>query len=277
MKSALQLVTIGIVLMSLGPNSHAAADKRGYSFANPVPAELMREMTTDRPDATESPFTVDPGHVQIEMDFANYGREREGGVEATEWEAAPFNLRLGLTANFEAGVFIVPYRSVTVKSGGVRVRSTGLGDAVLRGKWNFFGNDEGTTALGLMADLKVPTGDDGFSNDEWEGAVTIPIAFEIGGGWSGAAMTTVEILHTDAGRHRGAWSNTITAGRDLAENVGGFVELTSSVGNGSHVATFNCGLTYGLSRDLQLDAGVNFGLTSAATDLVIFAGMARRF
>jgi hypothetical protein len=255
----------------------AAADKRGYNFSNPVPTELMREMTTDRPDATESPFTIDPGHVQIEMDFANYGREREAGIEASEWEAVPFNLRFGLTENFEAGVFIVPYRSVTVKSAGVRVRSTGFGDVVLRGKWNFFGNDEGATALGLMADLKVPTGDDGFSNDEWEGAITLPVAFEIGGGWSGAAMTAVEILYVDAGHHRGIWSNTITAGRDLTETIGGFVELTSSVGDGSHVATFNCGLTHALSPDLQLDAGLNFGLTSAATDLVVFAGMARRF
>ena len=90
-------------------------------------------------------------------------------------------------------------------------------------------------------------------------------------------MTSVEIVYADRGSHRGVWSNTITAGRDLAENTGAFVELTSSVGDGSHVATFNCGLTHSLHRDLQLDAGVNLGLTSAATDLVLFAGMARRF
>ena len=43
----------------------AAENKHGYNPTNPVPADRLREMTTDRPDSTESPFTVDPGHVQL--------------------------------------------------------------------------------------------------------------------------------------------------------------------------------------------------------------------
>ena len=45
-------------------------DKSGYSLFHPVPRELMRELTPDRPDKTEGPFTVDAGHYQLEMDFA---------------------------------------------------------------------------------------------------------------------------------------------------------------------------------------------------------------
>jgi hypothetical protein len=31
----------------------------------------MRELSADRPDKTDCPFTVDAGHFQVEMDFAN--------------------------------------------------------------------------------------------------------------------------------------------------------------------------------------------------------------
>ena len=254
-------------------------DKRGYSWVTPVPEDLMREMSTDRPDATESPFTIDPGHVQLEMDFAAYARESEQGGRTTEWEAAPFNLRFGLTTNFEAGFFVVPYREESVEpdSGGTKTRRSGFGDTTLRTKWNFAGNDGGDFGWGLILDLKLPTAQDGMSNEEYEGAVTFPIAFALGGGWEAAAMTSIEAVYSDVGEHRAVWSNTLTAGHDLSENVGGFVELTSSAGDGSHVATFNCGLTRRFGPHVQLDTGLSFGLSSAAPDFAAFVGLSRRF
>src|SRR5205814_5062766 len=48
------------------------ADKSGYNLWRPVPDSLLREMATDRPDKTESAFTVDAGHYQIEMDVLSY-------------------------------------------------------------------------------------------------------------------------------------------------------------------------------------------------------------
>jgi hypothetical protein len=39
-------------------------DKGGYNLFNPAPRELMRELTPDRPDKTESPYAVDAGHIQ---------------------------------------------------------------------------------------------------------------------------------------------------------------------------------------------------------------------
>ncbi len=46
---------------------NAAADDRSqYWLFNPTPGRLLREMTSDGPDTTESPFTVDAGRVQTE-------------------------------------------------------------------------------------------------------------------------------------------------------------------------------------------------------------------
>src|SRR5262245_66185319 len=67
----------------------ALPDKSIYDLFHPTPNELMREMSTDRPDQTESPYTVDAGHFQVEMDLVSGGfdRDRSGGVEfrTTGW------------------------------------------------------------------------------------------------------------------------------------------------------------------------------------------------
>jgi hypothetical protein len=47
-------------------NAAERADKSGYHLFRPTPRELMRELSTDRPDQTESAYTVDAGHVQLE-------------------------------------------------------------------------------------------------------------------------------------------------------------------------------------------------------------------
>jgi hypothetical protein len=242
-----------------------------------TPGAALRELTTDRPDATESPFTVDPGRVQLEMDAASYTRNRLDGVRTTEWVVAPFNLRYGLTRNTEVGIFVTPHVHVTEKDrGGAKTTVRGVGDTVLRAKWNLQGNDGGATAYGVFADVKLPTAADGLGNDKVEGAVTFPIAYEVGAGWEGAAMTSVEFVRADEGR-RTVWVNTITFARDLAPDLGGFLELTSAAGDGAHVATFNCGLTRRIGPTLQLDCGVNLGITRTAPDLTLFAGLSRKF
>src|SRR5690348_9134398 len=92
-----------------------------------APAELDgagRELTTDRPDATESPYTVAARRVQVEADAASFARDTAAGQRTETWEAGAFNVRLGLTARTELGLFVVPFR---------QVRESGLaGPAVTR-------------------------------------------------------------------------------------------------------------------------------------------------
>ncbi len=43
--------------------------KQRYNLFHPTPKDSLREMDPDRPNVTESPYTVDAGHVQYEADF----------------------------------------------------------------------------------------------------------------------------------------------------------------------------------------------------------------
>lgn len=255
------------------------ADKSGYSLLNPTPAALLREMNTDRPDATEGPFTVDAGRLQLEMDFANYARDDAGGGRIREWGLAPFNLRVGLRQDLEAGVFVAPYlrHTETTGAGGETV-AKGFGDVTLRVKKNFWGNDGGESALGLIVDVKLPTAAAGLANGAVEGTVLLPLGLALPGGWELGAMTGSRVLRRDDGGGRDVvWINSVTVGHDLAAKIAGYVEVVAETGAGAPVATFDAGLTFKVDDNVQLDVGGEWGLSAAADDALMFAGLSRRF
>jgi hypothetical protein len=62
----------------------------------------MREMSTDRPDQTESAYTVDAGHFQVEMDLvsAMFDRDPSGGGDLRTTGALDENTQLDFGCNF---------------------------------------------------------------------------------------------------------------------------------------------------------------------------------
>src|SRR5262245_12557766 len=87
----------------------AAAAADTFTVFHPTPRAQMRELSTDRPDTTESPNSVDAGHVQAELDLAVLGFT--GDVSTIDVAAA--NLKLGLTGSTDLQVVIEPYHRET--------------------------------------------------------------------------------------------------------------------------------------------------------------------
>src|SRR5262245_3030702 len=113
---------VGLTAFSLGMSASAFAedsheplpDKSRYNLFNPVPKEFMRELSPDRPDKTDSPYTVDAGHFQLEMDFANLTLDRHNSehsnVHFLAAQAAPMNLKAGLLNDLDGQLVITPYQ-----------------------------------------------------------------------------------------------------------------------------------------------------------------------
>jgi hypothetical protein len=268
-------VLFGIAMLAAAASGGAATASVGEGSSR----ASLRPLTTDRPDATESPFTVDAGHVQVEMDFARRARNDQKEGRTTEWNVVPFNLRFGVSPRFEMGLFIAPYVRLEEDSAeGGRTARAGFGDLTLRGKFNVRGNDGGAIALGLIVDLTLPTARSGLGSGSVAGGVFLPLTRELAGGWSFGAMTGATVQHRTAGRGLGAtWINTATLGHALGAVLSGYVELTSAAGERSHEATFDTGLTWQVDADTQFDVGAALGLSHAADAIVVFAGVARRF
>lgn len=262
-------------VLLLLPALMMGADDR--AAVQPALSATLRPMRTDRPDFTESPYTVDAGHVQFEADFVNHATDREAGVRRTGWGVLPFNLRFGLTPELEMGVFVSSWQRETERPPlGASVTRSGFGDVTLRAKWNAFGN-EGGTAFGVIADISFPTAENDLGDGRAEGAMILPVSWDLAEGWGLSAMTAVASASDGNGVRRVQWINSASLERELTHTVAVYAELVSMARIGPHVAYFDFGATWAATPDLQFDAGINWGLSRAGDDLQAFVGVSRRF
>jgi hypothetical protein len=256
------------------------ADKSGYTLFNPTPRALMREMSTDRPDTTESAYTVDAGHFQVEMSFVDYVRDEDGGAKTETWTVLPANFKLGLTNNVDVQLVVDPYVRQKTRSAGGSETLDGFGNTQLRLKVNLWGNDGGETALAVMPFVQFPTAGDDQGNDHVEGGIIFPFAAELPAGFGLAAMAELDVVRDEANDgYAVEVLHTIGVNRQIVGELGGYVEYIGIAPidtGGGYVALIGTGLTYGLSEDVQLDFGMNFGLSDHADDLNVFAGVSFR-
>jgi hypothetical protein len=264
------------------PPSAAPADKSGYTLFNPTPGKMLRGLNSDRPDVTEGPYTVDAGHYQLEFSFVEYTHDDDHGDRTDGFSVLPANLRIGLLNNLEADVIVNPYENILFHGHGESARNAGFGDSELRAKLNLWGNDSGQTAFGLLPFIKLPTGTDDLSNHHVEGGLILPVAIaDLPGKFDLGAMAEFDIDHND--RDGGYGVNvvhTITLGHALfSEKINAYIEYVGvcpiSVGQ-SYLAYFDTGVTYVVNENLQLDCGINIGLSQRADDFTLFTGLSFR-
>lgn len=261
----------------------AVVDKWQYNLFNPTPRDQMREMSTDRPDQTESPYTVDAGHIQLEMDFVKltYDRHSPDGVRTETWNVAPLNLKFGLFNNVDLQIVLDNYLNEQTWESGAHSRTSGFGDITARLKVNLWGNDGGKTALAIMPYVKIPLSSTSIRNGQTEGGIIVPLAVELPGGWGMGVMTEVDFVTNGRGGYETEWLNSVTFSHDIIEDrLGGYIEFVAVVGTEPGFdwqGQVDVGLTYAISKDVQLDAGCNFGVTRSAPDYEPFVGISVRF
>ncbi len=187
---------------SVAESRPAVQDKSEFNLLNPTPRALTRGMSTDRPDTTESPITVDAGHFQFELSFVDYAYEKSDGVRTTTLSVVPSNIKIGLFNNTDIQFVLTPYVRETVDDNAGKNRSEGFSDDTqIRLKINLWGNDGpdpvfGETAFALMPFIKFPTGTDGLSNDHVEGGLIVPLAIALPGDFSVGLMAEIDVSTT---------------------------------------------------------------------------------
>ncbi|MBM4107350.1 MAG: transporter [Phycisphaerae bacterium] len=132
-----------------------------------------------------------------------------------------------------------------------------------------------------MPYLKIPTADDALGNDEAEGGLILPFSMALGDEWTLGAMLDLGVVRASADdRHVWDLGHTVTVSRGLFGDLGGFLEYAGFVSlnaDGDYRGSLDTGLTYAISGDVQLDAGVRLGLTRADDDIGVFAGISLRY
>jgi hypothetical protein len=251
------------------------ADKSAFTLFNPTPRQHMRELAADRPDVTENPRTVDAGHYQLELSLVDYTYERSQGETTETLRVAPLNIKAGLTNNVDLQLIFDPY----VNARGGPTRHQGHGETELRVKANLLGNDTPGTAVGVMAFVKFPTGSGELSNDHHEGGVMAMAQFDLPGEFHLGTMIEVNLVR-DAGDGYGTQLlHTAVLSRKLAGELEGYLEYVGAAYTGAgqtYQAVVGAGLVYGVNDNLQLDVGVNVGISDSADDFNVFVGLTYR-
>lgn len=288
--SAKFISTAGVTFCSIGlivaGESSPLLDKSNYSVLNPTPDAELRELSADRPDKTDSPFTVDAGHFQLEMDFGNFSYRKsnseQGQLVSREYQIAPMNLKVGLLNNLDVQLELAPWEweRVENQSSGAVEKHAGFGDITPRVKINLIGNDGGVFALALIPFLTVPTAQDHLGNPALGGGLGIPYALDVPG-WDIGFQHSIVLNRDGNGRaYHSEVSNSASVGHAVIGRLSYFVEFFSNVST-EHgvgwVGTVDTWVTYRISKNVRFDGGVYLGVTPTADASHPWIGMTWRY
>jgi hypothetical protein len=225
-------------------------------------------LITDRPDATESAFTIPQGSFQIETGiiYESTGFDEAGvSFEDQSLHFATTLLRYGMWNNVEIR-FGTMYSTSTSKVGNVETDVSGINRILLSAKFHVHEEKGILPEASLLANVRFPTGDFG---NETRYALFV------------AASHTLSDMfglgyNIGTAKEEGDWEfvYTLALGAGISDKVGVFAEVFGNFTNENH--WFDAGLTYLINNDLQLDASFGYGLDTHFPDWFINGGVSIR-
>lgn len=238
--------------------------KKQYSLFKPTPKDLMRDMETDRPDVTESPFTVDAGHFQLETDLFRF--EKEYAEDSREQTSLfnQMNLKIGLTNSTAIQIGLQSYGILheTDLSNYEKNSTRGIGDVTFRIKQNLIGNDKGNFILAVLPYVKFPTSKFD-EQSRYEGGLIVPMQFKLPHDWK--LGTQIEGSRLKDQEDNGMYNEllqSLTLSHDIVKHCAGIAETFYTYDLKKHQWTnyLNAAVQIDILEDFKLDAGVNYGL-----------------
>jgi len=287
----------GFILLLMMPplawadSGNPPADKSQYNLFNPTPGDAMRGMDTDRPNVTNTPHTIDAGHLQIETglyDASHFHDRTHGGDLVTDTlTLGHINARLGLTDRVEINAAIDSYDRVRSADNiaGRTTRFSGFGDTVIGGKLNLWGNQGGDdpwlSGFALQPQVKVPTAQAGIGNNHVEWAVGAPFLVNLIEGFHLGLQTALgQERNTANSGYVTGWQNSASLDHVIFGALDVYLEYAmhaSTERNTQPRQSVDLGFTYPLTDNLVLDSGVLIGANKATPGVEWTSGVSFRF
>jgi hypothetical protein len=260
-----------ISLNFFGLLAHASDGKSAYSLFNRVPEAELRPLSTDRPDVTESPYTVDAGWYQIELDVAVSRFDKNEQLSTSYLQS---NIKVGLNHYMDLQFIVDPF---DYSPNGQQVRN----NSQMRLKINLFGNDSGDVAAALLPFVTFTDGKPETTNKKMGAGLAIPLFFALPEDWSLGAMVQWTWGYDESlDGYQLNYLTSFSLSREIKEKLSGFIEYAanSDVDKSSPGAhQIGLGLVYLQTPSQQWDIGVFTGITDANQDYVPFLGYTARF
>lgn len=234
----------------------------------------MRSFETDRPDLTESPFTVDAGHFQYETDLFKTDRSTLQGVKTIQNVYNGFNFKAGITNTLDIQFILESFTTRKIIEGNSSASESGIGNITLRAKQNLWGDDNGRTAMAILPFIDIPTK----TGSKVTGGVVFPLAVELSHDWDIGAELEFDLQDNQLnnGYHVNLLASS-TVSHPLFSNLSFFAE--GMVSRESELKSYeyflDAGIVFEWKDNINLDTGLYYGLKSSSSK-VFFIGLSFR-
>jgi hypothetical protein len=255
-------------------------DSAHFSLFKPVPRNQLRELRPDRPGVTESPYTVDAGHFQLETDAVRLINRREGDQREREWHAAYLMPKLGLSRRTDVQLEVPLYSAQKQRQAGDPTweRHRGFGDVALRVKHNFLGDDDDAPlAMSVVGYVRLPTG--GMAGDGGtEYGLIVPADVHLGDKWDleGQVEADVDYDRETGSRYLGVVPS-VALEHDFTDKFSFLVEGVTrwDKQHSGWRSSVNLAPIINVTDNLQFDFGAHLAL-NRETDREFFFGFTFR-
>ncbi len=253
------------------------------SFGPAVQAEeapAASPICTDRPGKASAACTADAGHFQVEADIVNGTFQRLDGVTTDTWLVINPTLKYGLGPTLDVEATWSPLMSVRTRSNGQTRTLSGDSDLFFRLKDKVY--SQGAVEVALIPYVKAPTARSGVGDGAWEAGLIAPVAIKLPGPWSLNYTGEVDAFKNTSGDGlHPNMSHALNLGYSLPFNLTLSGEVWANydfdpAGTTTQLS-FDLGLAWLMSNDLQLDGGLNAGLNRQTPGAQVYLGLSRRF
>lgn len=237
---------------------------------------LKEPIGPDRPDFTNGPDLVAPGHFQIE---AGYTYARTGSEKSSA--LGEVLLRYGVNDRWEARLGLNSYDWIDAGMPGER-RISGFEDPFAEVKIRL--NDperrpRGLPAMGLLVQTTIPAGARALTADVWQPTAVLALHWDLPA--DGSLESNLGYSYAaDGGQRFDQLFASVSAGFAISAKLGGFLEgyvFSKEAADGSSTRYADTGLSYLVSNDLSLDVRVGAGLDQPHPNWFAGIGAAVRF
>lgn len=251
-------------------------------FIAAAPAAAEDPICADRPGKATPTCTVPAGKVQLETSFVDWIHDRSGHVSSDSFAIGQSAVKFGLTDRLHLEIDVTPFAEAKLHGVGFHQRVSGFGDSALALKYRISG-DGSPVQLAVRPFVKIPTAGHDLGNRKVEGGIAFLADSTFGSsavGWDVAPEIDL-LADIDGSGYHPAIGQAASIGVPVTKrlSLSGEVWGNWNFDPSRTVKQYSVDAAAALllSDDVQLDAGVNFGLNRNTPDVELYSGIALRF
>ena len=249
----------------------------GAAVASDVPP-----ICPDRPSKSTGPCTVPQGKWQVETGLVDWSRDKSDGVTTDTISWGGTGIKYGVSSNADIEFWVTPLETLNIHGGGTHEHHSSFGDMLVRVKYELT-SSSGPVQVALDPFVKIPTANHELGNGKVEGGLLVPIQVPLGKSPFTLSLDPELDLLADSdghGRHL-ATQQVVNLGLQANDKLSFSTELWAmwdwDPAGTSKQVSWDGSVAYLVNKDLQLDAGANFGLNSQTPDIELYTGVSIRF